>query len=609
MFSRLIKNIHRFHKAGSWERRRRYPRQTKHLPFNRAFLIVIIMFSWASPLGAEVCPPDQGSIPPRVPNIQYATNPNPMKGDIEIPMPCGAKLLLRPVCVPSDGYLGDAQIQLGCRDCGRRNQGFMETKREASLSGPFTLYDLPAEWRMRIQELNSDGGVRCRESDGEKPRAFYFFIGKYEVTNFQWRIIMDGRCPDQNEPLTADDARPVTGISWYDAVEFTRRYTQWLLDYNPDAIPRFSRGRTSFLRMPNEAEWEYSARGGHLVNADELNRSEFFPFNRQSIEEYAVFTELEASRPPERLAWIGTRCSNPLGLFDTAGNASEMVLEPFSFSIGSRLHGAAGGLIVKGGSYRKGKNEIMPGRREEMPLFLPEGPFRSNDLGFRVALSAIVTPDGRHRTLTQQWKALGPSSAPGFFEIDQRKDVITEIDRLIDASRTVTEKNNLIYLREFISGERAALEEKRGEALKEVIWNALYSAEAILNYSIRRDTILDDLDDLERKGAETLPESVLESLSSDIAKAKGTINIFDEAIDYFVRSYIDRVKQCQHYPEDIFDSQLDRVANDLRNEVSLGYSLRTRLDQFKRHVAMSRNTEEEISHSQVLEDLVSITAR
>ena len=52
-----------------------------------------------------------------------------------------------------------------------------------------------------------------------------------------------------------------------------------------------------------------------------------------------------------------------------------MLFEAFRFSIGSRLHGAIGGFVIKGGSYRKGRAEIMPGRREEMPFFLETGEF------------------------------------------------------------------------------------------------------------------------------------------------------------------------------------------------------------------------------------------
>jgi hypothetical protein len=143
-----------------------------------------------------------------------------------------------------------------------------------------------------------------------------------------------------------------------------------------------------------------------------MNQEEFFPLQDRPIGDFAVFTDREAAKLPERLAWIGSKAPNPAGLFDTAGNAAEMVLDPFRFSIDNRLHGAAGGIIIKGGSYRKTKVEIMPGRREEAPFFLQDGAFRSRDLGFRVILSGIVTPADREEALTKEW-AVKTETAPG----------------------------------------------------------------------------------------------------------------------------------------------------------------------------------------------------
>jgi len=223
---------------------------------------------------------------------------------------------------------------------------------------------------------------------------------------------MEGDCAGQDGPFGPDDARPVTGISWFEAVDFTRRYSEWLLKNAPESLPTFSGGRVGYIRLPTEAEWEYAARGGHIVPRLQMNQEEFFPLLGRAISDFAVFTDREAVKLPERLAWIGSKDPNPAGLFDTAGNAAEMVLDPFRFSIDNRLHGAAGGIVIKGGSFRKTKGEIMPGRREEVPYFLRDGAFRSSDLGFRVILSGIVTPADREEALAREW-AVKTERIPG----------------------------------------------------------------------------------------------------------------------------------------------------------------------------------------------------
>jgi len=78
-----------------------------------------------------------------------------------------------------------------------------------------------------------------------------FFMGKYPVTQAQWRFV--AQLPQINKTLEPDpsnfkgDNRPVEMVSWYDAVEFCTRLSQYT-------------GRT--YRLPSEAEWEYACRAG-----------------------------------------------------------------------------------------------------------------------------------------------------------------------------------------------------------------------------------------------------------------------------------------------------------------------------------------------------------
>ena len=355
---------------------------------------------------AQDCPSQKYKRSSQTPIVKDMVNPHPSEYDFELPMPCGGKLFLRHVCIPARSFLDDFQFNMGCEECRRKDEGFMEAKHIAAVAGAFTLEDLPEAWRAKLIELGRRGDGLCPAPDDKSSKALYYFIGKYEISNWQWQTVMADDCPGWDKAFTTEDPRPKTNISWFEAMEFTRRYTEWLLQNRRAALPSFPAGRYAFIRLPTEVEWEYAARGGHMITASEMNRQEFFPLNNRHFSDFAVYTQAGAAKPPEKLSWIGTKCPNPLELFDTAGNAAEIMLDPFQYFKGSRPHGATGGFVIKGGSYSKSRAEIMPGRREEMPFFLEDGAFRSNDLGLRVVLSGIVTPQNRSKALRQQWSKM-----------------------------------------------------------------------------------------------------------------------------------------------------------------------------------------------------------
>jgi formylglycine-generating enzyme required for sulfatase activity len=561
---------------------------------------------------AQQCPSEQGAL--ASPDASMAAvNPNPSPTDFSLPMPCGGEMILRHVCVPAGGYFADLPFNMGCKDCGRLKNSFMEGKRLSAVSGPFTLEDLPAAWSKKLKNarVNIDG--RCPEPGDTNISAFYYFIGKYEVTNFQWKTVMNDTCSGKDSRFSADDARPKKDISWFEAVEFTRKYTEWLVKNAPEHLPKFSNDRFGYLRLPSEAEWEYAARGGHMVTESQLNDAEFFPLNDRPYKDFAVFTKPDAAKPQQKLAWIGSKCANPLGLFDTAGNVAEMVLDPFHFSIGSRLHGTAGGFIIKGGSFRKSLVEIMPGRREEQPFFLGDGAFRSSDIGFRVALSGILTPQDRKERLDQEWANLAvqqnTGQAPTKFstskiEIDQSKDPIAEIERLVAMSADETEKKNLLFLREVLKQKNSLLKEQEAEALKGIINSALFTVESLQKYAIRRKILLNELNKLEKMKDETISQSSLDSLESKIAKAKETIRLLDSATDHFVKFYFYRIRETQRYPVELFESQISVISQELGLEHVFSRSLKNRLYLFRSHVALYKRKAGNVSRQEIQSDLI-----
>ncbi|MRR18376.1 MAG: formylglycine-generating enzyme family protein, partial [Deltaproteobacteria bacterium] len=90
------------------------------------------------------------------------------------------------------------------------------------------------------------GSPENAERDDEKPRHRVtldpFYIGVYEVTQKQYRDVTG-----ENPSRLKGDNLPVENVSWPDAMEFCRK---------------FSEKNKVKARLPYEAEWEYAARAG-----------------------------------------------------------------------------------------------------------------------------------------------------------------------------------------------------------------------------------------------------------------------------------------------------------------------------------------------------------
>ena len=121
-----------------------------------------------------------------------------------------------------------------------------------------------------------------------------FEIGRHEVTQGQWEAVM-GSNPSSNGECGS--ACPVERVSWEDAQEFVGRLNAIDDEYN--------------YRLPTEAEWEYSARGG---------------------------TTEDRYGPADEIAWhsgnsgwsthpVGLKAPNAFGLYDILGNVSEWVMD------------------------------------------------------------------------------------------------------------------------------------------------------------------------------------------------------------------------------------------------------------------------------------------
>jgi hypothetical protein len=563
---------------------------------------------------AQDCPSQKYKRSSQTPIVKDMVNPYPSEDDFELPMPCGGKLFLRHVCIPVRTFFDDFQFDMGCEECRRKDEGFMEAKRSAAVAGAFTLAELPEAWRAKLMELARRGDGLCPAPEGQNPKALYYFIGKYEISNWQWQTVMADDCPGWDKAFSAEDPRPKTNISWFEAVEFTRRYTEWLLKNREDTLPSFPAGRHAFIRLPTEVEWEYAARGGHMISASEMNREEFFPINNNRVSDFAVYTQAGAAKPPEKLSWIGTKCPNPLELFDTAGNAAEIMLDPFQYFKGSRMHGATGGFVIKGGSFSKSRAEIMPGRREEMPFFLEDGTFRSNDLGLRVVLSGIVTPQDRIGALRQQWTKIAErdrltklGAVPAASAIDEvrGKILIAEIKRRAAAATNDAEKETLLSEADYIKRLTAVFEGRQKLSLEALIWKTLFSLESLHKYTVQRNQMKDEVERLKKMKSEPLPESEIESLDKNISGLEEQISNSDAAIDYLTQSYLGDIRESQKFSPDAVDRELEKLFQHQILEESLRSSLNSRLELFKNHISRYAAQPDDLRPEAIIQDIIS----
>ncbi|HZV04645.1 MAG TPA: SUMF1/EgtB/PvdO family nonheme iron enzyme, partial [Gemmataceae bacterium] len=214
-----------------------------------------------------------------------------------------------------------------------------------------------------------------------------FYMGAYEVTQEQYERVMgqnpswfasSGEGKDKVQGIDTSQF-PVETVSWKDTVEFCRRLSK---------LPEEkSIGRA--YRLPTEAEWEYSCRGGRLFK----NPSPPFHFGNSLSSTQANFNNSplgDASKEPDlhRTTKVGSYSPNSLGLYDLHGNVSEWCADWFDAKYYERSprqnpQGPENGelRVLRGGSWDYGGGYC----RAAIRLVLPPS-VRHNDNGFRVVL-------------------------------------------------------------------------------------------------------------------------------------------------------------------------------------------------------------------------------
>ncbi|NKC14647.1 MAG: SUMF1/EgtB/PvdO family nonheme iron enzyme [Gammaproteobacteria bacterium] len=344
---------------------------------------------------------------------ESADNPRPMKAiDIIMPMPCEREMVFAKVEVTasSAGEFGDARVQLGSR---RDDVGFSEGPREVYLAGGF---------------------------NAGSPATRSFWIGRYEVNRSQWAAL------DETCGKVAKADLPAAGMTVIEAQAFAHRYTLWLHKNHPDKLPELD-GALAFVRLPTEAEWEFSTRGGRKVSASEF-RADRFPMSA-GIERYAWFQHPQHSRG--KLQEIGLLEPNPLGLHDVLGNVAEYVLDTYQLNKHGRLHGQSGGWVVKGGHVKVPREAMRSTWRREVIPYGKAGKRALRRAGLRLVISMPVERSAaRLNALREAWKRLprvvaAPEPATGGASVgaEPKTDPIEELKTLADAAPDAAFKHRL----------------------------------------------------------------------------------------------------------------------------------------------------------------------
>lgn len=282
-------------------------------------------------------------------------------------------MAFRRVVIPSLGPLSDQLITLGGADSER---GYAEGARPSYIAGSFG------------------------DPEGER----YYLIGKYEVSELQYRSLTTP-CPKPD----ASARMPQVDIGWIDAVTFADRYSLWLRANAADRLPKDD-AEPAFLRLPTEAEWEFAARGGIQVS-ESVFREPVFPMPDGGMPAYVWFAGTASSN--NKIQRTGLLKANPLGLHDVLGNVDEMALDPFRLNKLDRLHGQAGGFVVRGGNYTTAEADVRAAYRHEVPLYKGAEARRAKTTGFRlVAVSPVIVSRGRLQSIEDSWAELGAEADP-----------------------------------------------------------------------------------------------------------------------------------------------------------------------------------------------------
>jgi formylglycine-generating enzyme required for sulfatase activity len=178
-----------------------------------------------------------------------------------------------------------------------------------------------------------------------------FNIAIYPVTQKEWNAIINN-----NPSNHKGDNFPVEMVTWEDIQKF---------------IQKLNTLTGKHYRLPTEAEWEYTARGG--------NKSQGFKYSgSDNVDDVAWINGLTHT--------VGAKASNELGIYDMSGNVFELCSDWYGNYTNDPQNNPQGhaegnkGRVIRGGNYG---NIALYCR---IAYRMPDSNSKAMNMGFRLVL-------------------------------------------------------------------------------------------------------------------------------------------------------------------------------------------------------------------------------
>ena len=200
-----------------------------------------------------------------------------------------------------------------------------------------------------------------------------FFLGQFEVTQREWRRVMETSPWKSSDAIVANDNHPAVMMDWHEMRTFCDKLTE--MDLATKLIkPDW------YYSLPTEAQWEFASRGGTTdrfgASEDALELLETDWVRQNCIEKKEPY-----AHP------VGKKKANPFDCYDLLGNVSEACRDRYAFEL---LEGndplkfcATEYYVRRGGSWTRPTTDARIARRAAI-----HEREKSSDYGFRVCLSA-----------------------------------------------------------------------------------------------------------------------------------------------------------------------------------------------------------------------------